>query len=73
MGLESGIISGTWHEGCRAANKEAMKKASLLYNTRTNVSLRRLAAPLAFYITSRLEFRTSRRGAEAQREELLAA
>jgi len=50
-----------------------MMKASLLYNTRTNVSLRRLAAPLAFYITSRLELRTSRRDAEAQREELLAA
>ena len=73
VGLESGIISDTWHEWCRAANKEAMTKASLLYNTRTNVSLRRLAAPLAFYITSRLELRTSRRDAEAQREELLAA
>ena len=47
VGLESGIISGTWHEGCRAANKDAMMKASLLYNTRTNGSTRRLAASLA--------------------------
>ena len=68
-GAETGIICGMWHEGCHAANKEAMMKASLLYNTRTNVSLRRLAAPLAFYITSRLELRTSRRDAEAQRRE----
>ena len=44
---ESGIICSVRCEGRRAANKNAMMKASLLYNTRTNGSTRRLAASLA--------------------------